>query len=144
MIAAWGLAAPFGLNALQQYQGDRGPALMAPAAVLQTTSTFRSNAGGAISAPGFATCVTTLSVEKRNVGAIGGIFPVCKRLYGRCLPLVARDRIAGGPQIYSILLGAIGARAIGCAFCLPRLKRWLGPDRLVICLLQQSARPLVR
>jgi predicted MFS family arabinose efflux permease len=51
--------------------------------------------------------------------------------YWALLPLVARDRIAGGPRLYGTLLGVIGASAIGGAFALPRLKRQLGPDRLV-------------
>jgi predicted MFS family arabinose efflux permease len=51
--------------------------------------------------------------------------------YWALLPLVARDRIAGGPRLYGILLGVIGASAVGGAFALPRLKKKLGPDRLV-------------
>jgi MFS family permease len=51
--------------------------------------------------------------------------------YWALLPLVARDRIGGGPKLYGILLGVIGASAIAGAFALPRLKSTLGPDRLV-------------
>lgn len=51
--------------------------------------------------------------------------------YWALLPLVARDRIAGGPKLYGVLLGVIGASAIGSAFALPWLKRKLGPDHLV-------------
>ena len=51
--------------------------------------------------------------------------------YWALLPLVARDRIAAGPKLYGILLGVIGASAIAGAFALPRLKKELGPDRLV-------------
>jgi len=51
--------------------------------------------------------------------------------YWALLPLVARTQIAGGAQLYGILLGAIGVGAIGGAFALPRLKAKLGPDRLV-------------
>src|SRR5262249_6459429 len=35
--------------------------------------------------------------------------------YWALLPLIARDRIAGGPEIYGVLLGAIGAGAIAGA-----------------------------
>ena len=51
--------------------------------------------------------------------------------YWALLPLVARQQIAGGPEIYGVLLGAIGVGAVGGAFFLPRLKRKFGPDRLM-------------
>jgi MFS family permease len=51
--------------------------------------------------------------------------------YWALLPLIARSRIAGGPELYGLLLGAIGFGAVGGAFLLPRLQRRLGPDRLV-------------
>jgi predicted MFS family arabinose efflux permease len=51
--------------------------------------------------------------------------------YWAFLPLVARNQISGGPQLYGVLLGAIGAAAVGGAFALPSFKAALGPDRLV-------------
>lgn len=51
--------------------------------------------------------------------------------YWALLPLVARDQIGGGPELYGLLLGAIGAGALIGAFALPWLRAWLGPDRLV-------------
>jgi predicted MFS family arabinose efflux permease len=51
--------------------------------------------------------------------------------YWALLPLVARNQVAGGPELYGILLGAIGAGAVAGAFVLPRLKAWLGADWLV-------------
>lgn len=52
--------------------------------------------------------------------------------YWALLPLVARQQIAGGPELYGILLGSIGVGAVSCAFVLPSLEKLLGPDRLVI------------
>jgi MFS family permease len=52
--------------------------------------------------------------------------------YWALLPLVARDQIAGGPALYGILLGAIGAGAVGGAFALPWAKSRLGPDGVVV------------
>jgi MFS family permease len=49
--------------------------------------------------------------------------------YWALLPLVARDRVAGGPALYGLLLGAIGVGAISGALGLPKLKQWLGADR---------------
>jgi len=51
--------------------------------------------------------------------------------YWALLPLVARRQIAGGPELYGILLGTIGAGAVAGALGLPWLKAKLGPDRLV-------------
>ena len=46
--------------------------------------------------------------------------------YWALLPLVAREQIAGGPELYGVLLGVIGASAVGGAFLLPWLKRSSG------------------
>ena len=44
---------------------------------------------------------------------------------------MTRDQIAAGPGIYGVLVGAIGAGAIGGALALPHATAKLGPDRLV-------------
>jgi predicted MFS family arabinose efflux permease len=51
--------------------------------------------------------------------------------YWALLPLVARTQIAAGPALYGVLLGAIGASAVGGAFLLRRLREKLGADSLV-------------
>jgi quinol monooxygenase YgiN len=51
--------------------------------------------------------------------------------YWALLPLVAKTQVTGGPQLYGVLLGVIGASAVGGAFFLPWLKASLGPDRLM-------------
>jgi MFS family permease/quinol monooxygenase YgiN len=51
--------------------------------------------------------------------------------YWALLPLVARNQIAGGPDLYGLLLGLIGAGAVCGAFALPWLKAKLGADGLV-------------
>ena len=62
----------------------------------------------------------------RNAG-----FFVFASAYWALLPLVARNQVSGGPTLYGILLGVIGASAVGGAFVLPWLNARLGPDRLV-------------
>ncbi len=52
--------------------------------------------------------------------------------YWALLPLVARSQIGGGPELYGLLLGAIGVGAIGCAFFLPHLRARCGADGLVV------------
>jgi MFS family permease len=51
--------------------------------------------------------------------------------YWALLPLVTRSQIAGGPELYGILLGAIGVGAVIGAFALPWLNQRLGTDWLV-------------
>ncbi len=48
------------------------------------------------------------------------------------LPIVSRDLLGGGPSFYGFLLGAIGAGAIGGALLMPRLRRRLDADGLVL------------
>ena len=62
----------------------------------------------------------------RSVG-----FFVFASAYWALLPLIARDRIAAGPEVYGVLLGAIGAGAVVGAFALPWAKARFGADRLV-------------
>ena len=52
--------------------------------------------------------------------------------YWALLPVVARTQLHGGPTLYGVLLGAIGAGAVGGAFLLPKLKRRSGADGVVI------------
>lgn len=51
--------------------------------------------------------------------------------YWALLPLVARNEVAGGAALYGVLLGAIGVGAVAGAMVLPRLHATLGSDRLV-------------
>jgi MFS family permease len=51
--------------------------------------------------------------------------------YWALLPLVAREQTGMGPDLYGLLLGAIGAGAVGGAFALPWLQAKLGLDRMV-------------
>jgi MFS family permease len=51
--------------------------------------------------------------------------------YWALLPLVARSQMTQGPELYGVLLGAIGAGAIGGSFALNWLKGRLGPNGIV-------------
>ncbi len=42
------------------------------------------------------------------------------------LPLIAKDVLDGGPGLYGLLLGSVGAGAVSGAFVLPAIKRKLG------------------
>ncbi|MPZ37432.1 MAG: MFS transporter [Rhizobiales bacterium] len=62
----------------------------------------------------------------------GSSFFAIASAYWALLPLVARDQVKGGPALYGILLGIIGAAAVCGAFLLPSLKRRLGADGVVV------------
>ena len=52
--------------------------------------------------------------------------------YWALLPLIARNQLHGGPTLYGVLLGAIGAGAVAGALLLPRLNARSGPDGVVL------------
>jgi MFS family permease len=52
--------------------------------------------------------------------------------YWALLPLIARNQLHGGPTLYGVLLGAIGAGAVAGAGLLPRVRRSAGADGAVI------------
>jgi MFS family permease len=127
VIAGFGIAAPFWLNAISnlgvlgalwwwrspQASGPRLPAERVRNAIVTGLRYARHNQ----------------HLRATLMRAIG--FFLFGSAYWALLPLVARSQVAGGPQLYGILLGAIGAGAVGGAFALPKLKSQLGADRLV-------------
>jgi predicted MFS family arabinose efflux permease len=59
------------------------------------------------------------------------------------LPLVARNVLNGGAGFYGVLLGAVGAGAIGGAIVLPRLRQRLSADQLLLAASLMSAAAMV-
>lgn len=51
--------------------------------------------------------------------------------YWALLPIIARQELQGGPELYGAMLGAIGVGAVCGALFLPRIKKFLGPDAVV-------------
>lgn len=51
--------------------------------------------------------------------------------YWGLLPLVVRDRLGGGGDLYGWMLGTIGVGAVSAVFVLPALERAIGHERLV-------------
>ncbi|MBT3991059.1 MAG: MFS transporter [Rhodospirillaceae bacterium] len=56
------------------------------------------------------------------------LFATC---YWALLPLIARDLLKGGPSYYGLLLASIGGGAVLAALGLPKLKKILGPNKVV-------------
>lgn len=57
-------------------------------------------------------------------------YAFCASSYFALLPLIARNRLAGGPGSYGLLLGCIGTGGIAAVLLLPRLRARLTPDRI--------------
>ncbi|GAB4200260.1 MAG: MFS transporter [Wenzhouxiangellaceae bacterium] len=51
--------------------------------------------------------------------------------YWALLPLVARQFLQGGPQLYGLLMGSVGAGAVSGALALPWLRQRFGANRMV-------------
>src|ERR1700722_4628527 len=126
IVAAWGIAAPFWLNAVSNL------------GVIAGLVWWRSpqTTGRQLPAERFVNANRIGLRYARNnphlrATLIRGVgFFLFASAHWALLPLVARNQIAGGPELYGVLLGAIGAGALTGAFGLPWLKRRLGPDRL--------------
>jgi MFS family permease len=126
-IAALGIAAPFWINAISN---------LGVVGALWWWRPPRKN-GHRLPSEAFANAIIVgIRYARHNrhlratlMRAVG--FFLFGSAYWALLPLIARNQIAGGPELYGILLGAIGAGAVGGAFALPWLKNMLGPDRLV-------------
>jgi len=67
------------------------------------------------------------------------IFFACASAVWALLPLVARNLLGGGASFYGVLLGAVGAGAIGGAFLLPRLRARFDADALLLLSAVASA-----
>jgi MFS family permease len=61
-----------------------------------------------------------------------GAFFLFASSYLALLPLIARDQLAGGANVYGVLFGCIGAGAVAGALVLPRVRDRTTPDRLVL------------
>jgi MFS family permease len=75
--------------------------------------------------------------EARDLRAVLGrglVFGLAASAALALLPLVARDRLGGGPLVYGLLLGAFGVGALAGAFLVHRLRQRYGGERVVTAL----------
>lgn len=127
IIGAAGIAAPFWLDAVSN--------IGVVAALIWWRAPMKSAA--ALPPEAFGSAVRTgLRYARYNSHLRATLirttaFFVFGSAYWALLPLVARTQIAGGAALYGVLLGVIGASAVGGAFLLRRLKKKLGADYLV-------------
>ncbi len=127
IIAALGIAAPFWLNALSNL-GIIGALIWWRPARTGSGKLPAERFGGAFRA-GFRYAANNSALRATMIR--GAAFFLFASAYWALLPLIARDRVAGGPDLYGFLLGMIGAGAVGGAFALPWLKAHLGSEPLV-------------
>src|SRR3954471_13048508 len=127
MVARLGIGAPFWINAISNL-GIIGALLWWNPPQTGNRHLPAERFGSAIRA-GFRHAKNNQHLRATLIRGVG--FFLFASAYWALLPLVARSQIAGGPDLYGFLLGAIGAGAVVGAFALPWLKARLGPDRLV-------------
>jgi len=127
IIAAFGIAAPFWLVAISNF-GVIGVFLWWKSPQMRARSLPSERVIGAIRT-GFRYTRNNRILRATLARSVG--FFLFASAYWALLPLVTRNQIGGGPELYGILLGAIGAGAVGGAFVLPKLKAKVGANGLV-------------
>jgi MFS family permease len=127
LIVAAGLAAPFLVNALSVL--GIVAALWWWRPVAETPSGLpREHIGGAIRA-GLRYAWHSPALKATLVRAAA--FFVFASAFWAMLPLIAREVLAGGPTLYGLLMGAVGAGAVAGALLLPKIKAYLSADGVV-------------
>ena len=125
-IAYLGMAAPFWFNVLSNL-GVIGALIWWRDREVRQSTLPAERFGGAMRA-GLRYALHNRHLQATLIQASG--FFLFASTYWALLPLIARNQIHGGPGLYGILLGAIGAGAVAAAFVLPRMQRLVGADRL--------------
>jgi MFS family permease len=127
VIGGLGIAAPFWINALSNF-AVIGALLWWRPLASQGSGLPSERLTGAL-VIGFRHARYNANLRATLIRAVAFFF--FASAYWALLPLVARNQIAGGPELYGILLGAIGIGAVVGAFTLPSMKTALGSDQLV-------------
>lgn len=124
LLGSMGIAAPFWINAASNY------------GVIGALLWWREpmHRSGQLPPERFFNAIRTGLRHSRNNAALGATliraagFFLFASAYWALLPLVARSQIVGGPMLYGVLLGAIGASAVCNTFALPWLNDRLQPN----------------
>jgi MFS family permease len=132
-IAAFGMAAPYWLNALSNVAVIAALVWWRP-----TKLSIGSPAGQPLPAEHLRNAIRSgLRYARHNprlratLLRSAGFFPFAS-VYWALLPLIARQQIGGGPALYGVFLGAIGAGAVAGGIALrTKPARRLGSDGIV-------------
>jgi predicted MFS family arabinose efflux permease len=125
IIVAWGMAAPFWLNAVSTLGVIAALIWWRPPADAAPRRLPAESFGRAIRA-GLRHARHNPHLRATLIRTVG--YTVFASAFWALLPLLARNQVAGGPRLYGLLLGAIGAGAVAAAFMLPHLQRRFGAD----------------
>lgn len=127
IILAFGMAAPFWLDAVSNF------------GVIAVIFWWRSPARTANALPaerltgamrvGVRYVRNSRPLRATLAHAVG--FFLFASAYWALLPLLARNQLHGGPTVYGLLLGAIGASAVAGAVLLPKLKARAKPNTVI-------------
>jgi MFS family permease len=127
IILAAGVAAPFWLDAVSNL------------GVIAVIYWWQPPARGANALPaerlvramrvGVRYTLNNLNLRATLAQAVG--FFLFASAYWALLPLLARNQLHGGPTLYGVLLGAIGASAVAGAIFLPKLKAKAKPNTVI-------------
>ena len=126
-IAGLGIVSPFWINAISNL-GVLGALLWWRQPNSSNTSLPAERVGGAIVA---GLRYARHSPPLRATLIKAAAFFLFASTYWALLPLLARTQIASGPELYGLLLGAIGVGAVGGAFVMPWLRAKFGPELMV-------------
>jgi MFS family permease len=126
-IAAFGIVSPFWINAISNL-AVLGALFWWRRSKSSATALPAERVGGAIEA-GLRYARHSPALRATLVRAAA--FFLFASTYWALLPLLARTQIASGPELYGLLLGAIGLGAVGGAFAIPWLRAKFGPQVLV-------------
>ena len=128
IIASFGIAAPFWLDAVSNFgviavflwwRSQETPRRSLPAERIMSAIWV-----------GFRYTRNSRHLRATLFRSIG--FFLFASAYWALLPLIARLQLGGGPELYGILLAAIGVGAVGGAFILQKIKVKLGANGLVV------------
>jgi MFS family permease len=128
VILSYGIAAPFWLDALSNL-GVIAVILWWRTPVKAARTLPAERLGSAIRT-GVRYARNNAHLRATLVRAAG--FFLFASAYWALLPVLARSQLHGGPTLYGVLLGAVGAGAVGGAVLMPRLKARSGANGMVV------------
>ena len=127
LIVSVGVAAPFALNFISTLGIIAVLVWWRPAQAEQSTLPTEHILGAMWTGLRFARHSSELG--HTLVRAVG--FFLFASAYWTMLPLIAREVLQGGAQLYGLLMGSVGAGAVLGAVIMPKLRQKLGPDWMV-------------